>query len=241
MTCRAGVLWMLVLAGAMLAGCRAALPVYPAMSDEEALRIIADRQAVITSISAECELVLTSAEGQTVHLDGALVAQPPRRARLRAWKFGQAVFDLTIVDGDVWLMAPEEGPAAHRIDPLRTPARRVSDVIDLLGPAYFQRARPAQGGPSAWTVSGPALGIADLRCEIDRPTLTPRRFFASGEADLGEMRFEDYELINGTPWARTMRVRGAGGEIVVRLHDVELNGEVPIGAFVPPQRAVRQP
>ncbi len=240
---RAWLLAMLVLWALLLPGCRAALPVYPPMSDDDALRTIADRQAGISSISAECGLVLTSEDGQSIHLDAVLVAQPPRRARLRAWKFGRAVLDLTIIDGGVWLVAPEDQSPSHRIDPQRTPARQVSDAIGLLGPAYFRAAHMVATGASTFTVSGPALGRDDLLCEIDRATLTPRRFFAPGDPGAGyiEMCFEDYALVENIPWALTMRFHGSGGEIVIRLHDIELNGEIAAGAFVPPQQAIRLP
>ncbi|MFA6047029.1 MAG: hypothetical protein WC718_18760, partial [Phycisphaerales bacterium] len=101
----------------MLGGCASSLPVYPPMSDADALAKIADRQAMVKSLSAECDLDLTDAQGQRISLDGVLVAEPPGRLRLRAWKFGQAVFDLTLVDGKGWVMTPDDGAAgAHHMD-----------------------------------------------------------------------------------------------------------------------------
>lgn len=228
-----------------MSGCIARLPTYPAMSDEAALRAMAERQESIKSVSAQCDLTLTGADGQTVHLDGVLIAQPPGRARLRAWKFGQAVFDLTLIDGAAWMVAPDENADSHRMDPSRLPARSVSDAIDLLGPAFFRAAKPDAAGSSGSTLlaRGPALGRDDVSCQIDRPTLTARRFtvVADRVENTSELFFDRYAMVGNIPWARSIRLRSPAGEIIVRLHDVELNCTIPPEAFVPPRRAKRLP
>ena len=241
---RAGIVAGTVALGmALLTGCAAELPGYSAMSDESALRTIADRGASVRSISGECELVLTSAEGRTIHLDGVLVVEPPRRARVRAWKFGRAVFDLTVVDGEGWLLAAAREEAAAGADAERVPARRVGEVLELLGPAFFRGASPVDSGARVLTVRGHALGRDGVVCDIERRTLTARRFVVPGEAGHGssEVMLDGYRLIGGIPWACDIRVRGPGGEIVVRVGDVELNGEIPEGAFVAPEGAIRLP
>ena len=72
-------------------GCASPLPTYPRMRDDDAARIIGDRLATIHMFSARCEITMTNSQGDSVRLDGALVAASPDRLRMRAWKFGRAV------------------------------------------------------------------------------------------------------------------------------------------------------
>lgn len=230
----------------LLGGCVSEAPVtppptYAAMSDAESLTLIADRQAKVASVSAECDLDLTDTEGQSVSLDGVLVAEPPGKLRLRAWKFGQAVFDLTLVNGKGWVMVPESGPAAGKMDSEKLPARRVSDAFDLLGPSFFRTARVVRSDNATLTAQGTALGREDVLCEIDRATLTARRFVVGQGADgepKSELALDRYSLTdNGLVWPMRMRLTSPTGEVLVRVRTVELNGEVPAAAFKPPQRA----
>ncbi len=76
--------------------CTARLPTYAAMSDEESLAILQTRSATIKQVQADCEIQLIDEKGDRVRLDGAMVLDFPDKARIRAWKFGHAVFDLTL-------------------------------------------------------------------------------------------------------------------------------------------------
>ena len=125
-----------------------------------------------------------------MRLDAAYVLAPPDRARVRAWKFGRAVFDLTrTADGDLFLFLPR---GDDRADELTASAGQFGAAIgewlrllsgDLAGPGATATAdgdriivrRPAgQGGLS-------------LRVTIDRPTLTPRLYEAVDDG--GRVRF----------------------------------------------------
>ncbi|MBC7835823.1 MAG: hypothetical protein H7Y88_12105 [Phycisphaerales bacterium] len=227
----------------VLGGCASDLPVYPAMSDAEALATIADRQGLVRSISAECDLDLTDAQGQRVRLEGVLVAEPPGKMRLRAWKLGHAVFDLTLADGKAWVIVPSEGPGADRLDTAKIPAWRVSEAIDLLGPAYFRTARRSGGDKRTLLARGPAFGQDDVVCEIERLTLTPRRFIVGSDRTslASELLLDDYTLVGNLVWPMHIRLRGASGEMLIRIHELELNGDVPAGAFIPPSRAKALP
>jgi hypothetical protein len=245
--------WRLSMLGLLIAiigGCAGVtpLPDYPAMSDADAMRTIADRQEAVRSVSAECDLYLTDPQGQTVSLDGVLVAQTPGSLRLRAWKFGHAVFDLTLTGGKGWVMLPDNRQAARKLDPANISARRVGDAFELLGPSYFRTAssvnevRPT-GGPLL-VVRGWALGRDDVVCEIDRRTLTPRRF-VMGTADgtnASEIKLDGWAVTqNGMVWPLRMSLASPMGEVLVVIRSVELNGDIPVGAFVPPKRAVELP
>ncbi len=248
-------LWASLVGVGLLGGCASDLPRYPAMSDADALATIAARQASVVSISAECDLDLTDARGQRVSLDGVLVAEPPGKVRLRAWKFGQAVFDLTLIDGKGWMMVPDDvrgagGPgsavgagATQRLDAQSIPARRVSEALQLLGPAYFRSAIPAGGDGAILLARGPALGQVDTVCEIERLTLTPRRFVVAGTGDIpaSELLLDEYALVNNVPWPMRVRLVSPSGEVLMVVRELELNGEIPAGAFVPPKRAKALP
>jgi hypothetical protein len=213
------------------------------MSDAESLKVIADRQAAVTSISAECDLELTDAQGQRVNLDGVLVSCPPGNVRLRAWKFGHAVFDLTLSEGKGWVVLPDEGPAAGKMDLQMMPAQRISGALDLLGASFFRTARPSGGDTVTLIARGSALGRDDVTCEIERLTLTPRRFVVGEEgAELSsELLLDRYTPEAGVVWPMRMRLRSPSGEVVVTVREVELNGKVPGGAFTPPARAKALP
>ena len=223
---------------ALVAGC-SSLPTYPPMSDAEALATIADRLALIVTVSAECDLALADDRGQRVNLEGVLLAEPPGRLRLRAWKLGRAVFDLTVVDGKAWLMALDEGPNARGPAGEAPPARRVSQAFDLLGPLFFRCAHAAGGDGVTLVARGSALGRGDVVCEIERLTLTPRRFVVPGREGSAPstLRLDEYEVVGSTVWPMRWHLQGATGEIVVRVRELELNGRLPAEAFTPPARA----
>ena len=82
-----------------------------------------------------------------------------------------------------------------------------------------------------------------LHCEVDRATLTPRRFFSDSQGS-GEEQFElklsKYRDVNGIPWATRLEAISAMGRVVVEQRGVEINGELAPQAFVPPKRAERR-
>jgi hypothetical protein len=245
-----------MLLGVLLLGaCAARLPTYPAMTDEDTLRLIAARLDAVTSVSASADLLLTNAKGETVSLDGAFVATPPQRARLRAWKFGSPVLDLTILPEGVYAFAAQhdESRSESGSDLTTLPSAGVSRALELMTGTYFLHATslPAESTAATLVVVGPALGQDSVRCEIDRATLTPRWFRigttgAQGQARTMTLFLDRYTLVRiegggGVAWARRLRFTSPEGEIELRLSDVELNGEIGAKAFVPPARAARIP
>jgi hypothetical protein len=226
-----------------LAGCQANLPEYPPMADDTALRMIAERLETVTSLSSEFDLSLTDAKGQTINLDGALVVQTPGMARVRAWKFGHAVFDLTLVKGDAWLFAPDRQPDSLALDAETIPARRMNEAIELLGPRYFRAAKPFPAATPMLMVRGPAMGSEEAVCQIERRTLTPRRFVVGerGGAESSEIVLDQYSMVSGIAWPTVIRLRSPKGEMIFRFRGVELNGGIPPGALTPPKSAKRLP
>lgn len=274
----AAVPWsLLLLVLATLGGCArpAQLPTYPSMSAESALGLMAARQQTIKTFTARADLVLTRPDDQpgarqSVSLEGVLIARPPEALRLRAWKLGRAVLDLTVDGPSAWIMTAGDDPSGA---PEGASAAQVRGALDLLGPAYFRAAREVTGplpaglavagdAQALWT-SGPALGRPDALCEIDRSTLTPRRFVVVDESGTirAEMLLSTYALVpvgsepaaaagpppRGKTVAVPMRIEvragGGGGDgrgggvIEIELSEVEINGTLEPGAFVPPARA----
>ncbi|MCX5689755.1 MAG: hypothetical protein NTV94_08230 [Planctomycetota bacterium] len=240
-----------------LGACATRLPTYPPMSDADALRAIATRLDATRTLSASTDVKLTDARGQTITLDGALAARPPHTARLRAWKLGTPVLDLTILpDGVYAFAASREGASegasatsdASNQNPqaklTALPAAGIAQSVELLSGTYFANAtpQPDRSDASILVVSGTALGNSQVLCSIDRRTLTPRRFTLPAGAKAMELRLSDYTLINAVPFAQRIDFLSPdGGSIIIHLHDIELNGDLPAAAFTPPARATRLP
>ena len=227
----------------LVPGCAGSLPIYKSMGGEESLEAIARRQEALCSLSAECELELTDAAGREVKLDAVLVAQPPRRVRLRAWKLGRAVFDLTIADGRAWLFTPEDGLPAGAFQAQDVPARQLGDALSLLGPEYFRSARLIDGDEMILTVRGTLLGHPEVECRIDRRTLVPLLFAFGTESgeESRELSLTDYRAFDRLVWPMRLQLRGPSGTVVLRFREVELNGELAPGAFIPSARASEIP
>lgn len=234
------------------------LPTYGAMTDEEALAVIAARLDVVKRVTATADIVLTDARGESVSLEGAFVAEMPDRARLRAWKFGTAVLDLTITPDGVWAIVPER-EGAGEISQLSSMG--VTRALEMATGAFFRTAHAIEGASTArvLVVQGRAMGADALLCEIDRATLTPRRYSivaGTGDSQQGmTLTLDRYDMVKdqdavtlvselrepSVAWARRVTFSGPRGEIVLRFIDIELNGEVGPAALAAPARAVRLP
>jgi hypothetical protein len=218
----------------LLGGCASPpLPTYEPMDAQRALATIADRLQAVHTVFGTARIALEDGHGGSIRLDGALAAEFPDRIRLRAWKFNTAVFDVTAVGDEAWVLAsdrmsPEQSKAI--------PAGGVRTARDLLGPAFFRHASEAPGSTAALLiVEGPLRGGGSATCEIDRATLTPR-VFRAGEATLV---LDRYRVTQGTPWAWRWTLTSPQGTVAVRLDDVVLGGGVAPGAFTPPARATK--
>lgn len=242
----AATLAFVLLLGLPLGACATRLPTYPPMSDAQALSTIAKRLDATHTLSASTDVKLTDARGQTITLDGALVARPPSTARLRAWKLGTPVLDLTILPDGVYAFAASREGAPSEQNPqaklTALPAAGIAQSVELLSGTYFANATPVpeRSDASTLVVRGSALGSTEVLCSIDRRTLTPRRFMLPTAGKAMELRLSDYALINAAPFAQRIDFLAPdGGSIVIHLHEIELNTELPAAAFTPPSRATR--
>jgi hypothetical protein len=223
----------------ILSGCATPIPVYPAMSDSEAVQAIRRRQATLTRVSADCTLLLADEHGARVSLDGVLIAKLPHRLRIRTWKLGQAVFDLTLREDGAWLFESRRDRTANRFDSRTLSVKRIGESLDLLGSAYFQTAVPVGGDESSLVVRGHAFGLRDIDCEIDRATLTPTRFILPTGPDTPDRQLllSRYIAADEHVWPGRMQLLDSAGAITIRFGVVEVNGEIPPSAFTPPRRA----
>lgn len=230
--------------GLALAGCAAPLPVYSRRTPRESLDTIADRLSSVRSVSARCELTLTNERGDSIRLDGALAAEIPDYLRLRAWKFGRVAFDFTLAPDGAWLLAPED-PRADAFAP-GLPVDKLRQAFSLVGPGFFRAAEPvaSQSTESRLVVSGPGDDQNGVICEIDRPTLTPRRVLVTRTRDgsgSATLEFGRYLMIDGFAWPTLVRLRSDAGEVLLRFTDTEINTPIARGAFTPPARATPLP
>jgi outer membrane lipoprotein-sorting protein len=235
------VIAVLFLHAILLTGCTCEnLPTYPHLTAIETQKHLSDQAHQLHTVSAEGTITLTKPDGQSIRFDGALVMQPPDQARLRAWKFGQAIFDLTFTDGAIWLVAPSD--SSHREDIRRAGAgagELARTFLSLLGGYFDSNDLIASEQGSTIRFSQRGADNITLACDVDRNTLTARRYMLS-DSD-GQVRFalilERYVMINSIPWPQRIVAVSDSGRVQVDLRNIEINTDLAPAAFKPPKRA----
>lgn len=234
----------LLLAPACISGCAYAnpehLPTYRWTDPATALRIIRTRADAVRTLSAQCLLTLTRPGGESVRLDGALVMDPRQRlVRLRAWKFNQAVLDLTLNGQGLWIESRHDaGDSRHALPPSLS-AGQVAEALSLLGPGLFDDATVDDRGGAKFSIVKPIGQGRTVVAMVDRASLTIRQYRLLDSS--GKPRFrlslEQYQPVQGVIWPTRMIATSAGGNVEIDLRDVEINASLPVRAFVPPARA----
>ena len=234
-------------AGLLACGCArrqpSNLPTYPNLDDAAALRVLAGRAVAVKTLSAPADLTLTRPGGDTVQLDAAVVMAPPDRLRLRAWKFGQAVFDLTLTPDGLWVMTPDDPSRREKVLPASLSAAQFAREWALLNGQFFTLPDLSLAGDGKRLLVTRRQGDGrTITCTVDRATLTPRNYVMRDPA--GRVRFtlalSDYQMTNGIPWPMRLDARSGDGRISVRMKEVDLNGELSPTAFRPPRRAEKR-
>lgn len=233
-----------------MAGCaqqpRPQLPAYTWTSDPAALQELSRRAHAVKTVSAAALLTLTRPDGQGVRLDGAVVLSlAERKVRLRAWKLGQAVFDLTSTPDGLWVEIPKDAGHRQQIGPASISASQFARGLSIFSGEVFD-------GPTAEVIDhgGPRFEVRKrlgdgqtLAVEVDRLTLAVKQYRLSDAA--GAIHFTltptDYHLFNSIAWPTHLNAKSDGGTIDAELRDVEINGEIPAGAFIPPRGAEKAP
>ena len=226
----------------LLTGCATPerIPKYPPMPPEQALKVLADRAHAIRAVTAQGTITLTRANGDAVRLDAAIVLDPPNRARLRAWKFGQAVFDMTLTPEGLWLLAPDDPDRRREITAAgANTARLTREWLRLMTGAFDDpNLAPRDDGPRLLVTQSNSDGTT-MTCTVARDTLTPRRFTLTDPE--GKQRFsltlDRYGEYGKIVWPRRIEAISETGKIRIDLREVEINGDPPETAFKPPRRA----
>jgi outer membrane lipoprotein-sorting protein len=231
-----------MIALALTVGCapRERIPTYPNMSANDSLRLMQERSEQITDISGQGAITLTDAKGQSVRLEGAFVFAPPDRARVRAWKFNQAVLDLTVLPDEIFLFLPREDRNAEQLRSASVNAgQAVRDWLALLSRGGVDPGSEAREVGAQLFVATPSR----VMVTIDRKTLTARRYAAFDEdgRERFSLRLDQYRTVQEEiVWPMLIEATSPGGRVRIELRDVELNN-APDGAFQPPARAQRLP
>lgn len=228
-----------------LIGCRAKenIPTYPELPRDDTLRRLAEQSRAVKNVSAEGTVKLTDAKGQSVRLDTAMVLKMPDHMRLRAWKFGQAVFDLTLTPDALYLVAPGdrhreqiERAGANAGKFARAWLKQMSSFFDRDDLQITSETRD-------WlVVQAPSVDGFPVVAKVDRRTLTVREYSIPEQNGRGfVMKLNVYKQFGNTVWPTEIEAVSPGGNIFIDLSDVEINGELPPDAFKPPARAEKLP
>lgn len=239
---------------------------FPLADAPATLRALADRAHLLHTLSGEGLITLTRPDGQSIRLDAALVMRPPDDARVRAWKFGRVIFDLTITPDGVWAITPDDPDRKEQIHAAGVNAAKLAKTWSILAGSFFtsistpgqsggsdsdQSAAPDSSGIStSATLQGPKLivrrnspGNTTILCEVDRATLTPRKYLLLDNT--GHQRFsltlDHYKQFGPIAWPTRLIAISEGGTVEVDLHDVQINPDLPKTAFIPPRRAEKLP
>jgi hypothetical protein len=215
----------------LAAGCaRQQIPTYQAMSLEEARPIL--RRHTPEALAIQGQLTLSEPK-QGITLDAAMVVRQPSELRLRAWKFGQAVFDLTVRPDGVYAYS-----ARKEVDPdaLKQIAGSISSWIGLLAPLPPD-AKPSRETGGEWLFDRQIAG-ARVVTHVDRQTLVAKRHeIFDGETRRATIDLSRYVMRAEVPWPDEVVVRE--GNRTIRLRTSSLKTEAAPRAFEPPRRAER--
>jgi hypothetical protein len=189
-------------------------------------------------------LTLVRSNGDSVRLDGAVVMRLPASVRMRAWKFSQAVFDLTLTPEGLWIESPPDPDRREKMLPASVNAAKMARAWAVVSGQFFcdSTVRIVDRGGPRFEVEGRIQGQRVI-CDVERATLTPRRYrvLDSTGVERFTLTMERYEVIQGIPWPVRLCAHSENGLIVIELRNVELNAELAPNAFVPPRRAEKIP
>jgi hypothetical protein len=226
-----------------MSGCavrRENLPAVHFRDDREALDILVRRADAVKTVSSQGTITLQRPSGESVRLDLAMVRAGREQLRLRAWKLGRAVFDLTMNGEEVWLFTPEDPSLKNKARSAGLTANQLAENFNLLSGDLFRRPDVKVRDAGANLIVSSAQGDALVRCEVERRTLTPRKYVMLDPAGVARFTLElsDYRLLAGDiPFPFRYIATSDEGKISIALREVELNGELAEGASVPPKRA----
>ena len=232
----------------ILSGCtdhdKEPIAAYPLMDAQSSLHVLVERAQKVHTASGEGLITLTRPNGESIRLDAALAMQPPDNARLRAWKFGRAIFDLTVTPAGIWIISPDDPSRKEQIRSAGVSAAKLAKTWSILSGGFFnQPGLKSELRGDRLLLRREAAGEPVVICEVDRRTLTPRRYALLD--DTGKERFsltlDRYRQFADVVWPIRLTAVSENGTVKVEMREIEINPELPAGAFVPPRRAEKLP
>lgn len=230
-------------------GSRSSSLALSSLSPAEALAVLQLRARSRDTTATSGTMTLTSSTGERVTLDFAARTRPGF-LRLRAWRFGEAVLDVTTTPDGAWLYVPPIEKAGGSED-----TGQAAGMPDLPDPDDLAR---------AWTlISGGVLAYAAIteqeadsltlrsdldgapvRVRIDRAHLRPVEYQFPDAPDTS-IRLEPNDWLDaGTDaamdsptWPRVVTLLSPRGVIEIHFERAEVNVDQPDGVFDPPARA----
>lgn len=239
-----GLLLLLAVAGGCTTHVKENIPTYPLADAASTVKLVAEHARQVRSLTGEGLITLTRPDGESVRLDAAMAMRPPERARMRAWKFGRAVFDLTVTPEGIWAVIPEDPKRKEQITSAGVSAAKLAKTWSVLSGGFFDGAGlKSETRGYKLLVRRESPGEPVVICEVDRATLTPRKY--SMLDDKGITRFslslEQYRQFGSMVWPTKLTAVSDSGTVEIELRDVEINPELEPAAFVPPRRAEKLP
>lgn len=231
-------------------GCQSSLPRYPAMSIEQSLSVMRERNKPITTLSASCRIILTDEQDRSVQLNGALVAARDGQLRLRAWKLTQPVFDLTLNAKGGWLWEPQarlSGGAAASVQ-----ERAANDAGGFAHFTFFW-SMVTGDFDAQWSghkeeddllsVRQVSAGEVAFHCAISTPTLTVTScsVAAGGNEPEADIKLSGYRCDGSYVLPTQIEASAQGRQFTILFDDLDINEELSPLVFVPPSDAVSLP
>lgn len=226
---------------ALLAGCHSEIPMYPWEGEAAVRETITRRYADMGGVTAEGRVELISSSGQSVTMDCALAALGTDKLRLRAWKFQHAVFDLTLNPSGLYVWFAESAGARDDGFNTQVTAHGLSQGWSWVTGSLLTRT-PEQIAESNGTLLAEYTD-PDILARIDIGTRTLRRVETAGSNSPDtSVELKDYKMFQAVAWpARLVFSSPDGGQVIVRLRNVQVRQELSETLFTPPARARLQP
>jgi len=230
------------------------LPTHDWQDPARALQIMRQRYAGIDTLKAPGRLTLENREGDRVSLESLVIMDKPNRLRAQAWKFGRKVLDLTVMPSGVWLWFEQRDQPATDARPTDSASPRL--LFRALTMPKAEDLQVIDETPSDSQVTFVWLtnrkSGRQLRMRVHRPTLTPRRIWLAkpgsdeNNRDNDELRrglthgltLADYRMFQGVALPTRLSLHGEK-PLTLELGEIQLNVDLPAGAFDPPSRAER--
>jgi hypothetical protein len=248
---RALTLSLLLLAlAAAGAGCahrrtgRESLPAVQYRDNADALRILRERAAAVKTVQSRGTITFIRPDGASVRMDLAMVSQPPDHLRLRAWKLGRAIFDLTLTTEGLWLLSPEDASLRDRVQKANVGAAEIARNWSMLSGEFFDRSDlKIERQSNDLVLTAQHDHELTLRCHVDARAVVPWLYLLqdAGNKTRFSLNLDDYRMLGGLPYPHRIQADSEGGRIIVQLEEVELNEELAPAAFKPPRRAEKLP